>query len=69
VSGIAALVDMSGLAWTHWRQLSLDYISCMVATVQGAFPIRFREIHVVNESGMFQAVYTLVTITFCQKQA
>jgi len=60
VSGIAALVDLSGLAWTHWRQLSLDYISCMVATVQGAFPIRFREIHVVNESGMFQAVYTLV---------
>ena len=40
MSGIAALVDMSGLAWTHWRQLSLDYISCMVATVQGAFPIR-----------------------------
>ena len=40
VSGIAALVDMSGLGWTHWKQLSLDYIGCMVATVQGAFPIR-----------------------------
>ena len=40
VSGIAALVDMSGLCWSHWKQLSVDYISCMVATVQGAFPIR-----------------------------
>jgi len=60
VSGIAALVDMSGLCWSHWKQLSLDYISCMVATVQGAFPIRFREIHVVNEYGVFQAVYALV---------
>lgn len=60
ISGIAALVDMSGLCWTHWKQLSLDYISCMVATVQGAFPIRFREIHVVNEYGVFHAVYALV---------
>jgi len=60
VSGIAALVDMSGLCWGHWKQLSLDYISCMVATVQGAFPIRFREIHVVNEYGVFHAVYALV---------
>jgi len=60
VSGIAALVDMSGLCWSHWKQLSVDYISCMVATVQGAFPIRFREIHVVNEYGVFQAVYALV---------
>jgi len=60
VSGIAALVDMSGLGWSHWKQLSLDYIGCMVATVQGAFPIRFREIHLVNEFGVFQAVYALV---------
>jgi len=60
VSGIAALVDMSGLCWSHWKQLSLDYIGCMVATVQGAFPIRFREIHVVNEYGVFHAVYALV---------
>jgi len=60
VSGIAALVDMSGLGWSHWKQLSLDYIGCMVATVQGAFPIRFREIHVVNEYGVFHAVYALV---------
>jgi len=61
ISGIVALVDMGGLSWGHWRLMSMDYVRAMVATVQGAFPIRFREIDIVNESFIFQAAYGLVS--------
>lgn len=60
ISGIVAIVDMEGFGWDHMMNLSVDYIRNVVALVQNSFPIRFREIHIVNESYMFDVVYALV---------
>ena len=60
ISGIIAVVDMAGLSWSHWMQMSMDYIQSMVAVVQNSFPIRFKEIHIINESPIFQVAFTLV---------
>ena len=60
ISGITALVDMEGLSWSHWMQMSMDYIQSMVGMVQNSFPIRFKEIHIINESPIFQVAYALV---------
>jgi len=60
ISGISALVDMEGLSWSHWMQMSMDYIQSMVGMVQNSFPIRFKEIHIINESPIFQVAYALV---------
>jgi len=60
IAGLVALVDMAGFGWDHVMQLSVDYIKDVVAMVQNSFPIRFREIHIVNESYLFDVVFALV---------
>lgn len=60
ISGIIAVVDMAGLSWSHWMQMSMDYIQSMVGMVQNSFPIRFKEIHIINESPIFQVAFALV---------
>lgn len=60
IAGMVALVDMAGFGWYHMMQMTLDYIKDMVAMVQNSFPIRFREIHIVNESYFFDMVFQLV---------
>jgi len=60
ISGIVALVDMEGFGWEHMMQLSVDYIKNVVSLVQNSFPIRFREIHIINESYLFDMTYALV---------
>jgi len=61
VSGISAIVDVSGLSWSHWMQMTLDFIYAMVAMVQNSFPLRFKEIHIVNENPYFTMAYNLVS--------
>jgi len=60
VSGIIAIVDLEGLSWSHWMQMSMDYIQSMVGMVQNSFPIRFKEIHIINESPIFTVAFALV---------
>jgi len=60
ISGIVAIVDMAGFGWEHIVQLSVEYVRNVVSLVQNSFPIRFREIHIVNESYMFDIIYALV---------
>jgi len=60
ISGIVAVVDMEGFGWHHITNLSVEYVRNVVALIQNSFPIRFREIHIVNESYLFDIVYALV---------
>lgn len=67
VSGIVALVDMAGLSWSHWMQMSMDYINSMVAMIQNSFPLRFKEIHIINESPIFSVAFALVSPFLTEK--
>ena len=58
--GIVALIDMDGFGWDHMMQLSVDYIRNVVSLVQNSFPIRFREIHIIKESYLFDMTFALV---------
>ncbi|XP_023349006.1 alpha-tocopherol transfer protein-like [Eurytemora carolleeae] len=60
IAGMVAIVDMAGFGWYHVMQMTVDYVKDMVAMVQNSFPIRFREIHIVNESYLFDVVFALV---------
>jgi len=60
IAGMVAVVDMAGFGLYHMMQMSVDYVKDMVAMVQNSFPIRFREIHIVNESYLFDMVFALV---------
>ena len=48
-------------ARSHWMQMTLDFIYAMVAMVQNSFPLRFKEIHIVNENPYFSMAYNLVS--------
>jgi len=67
IAGLVALVDMAGFGWDHVMQLSLEYVKDVVAMVQNSFPIRFREIHIVNESYLFDVVFALVKPLLTEK--
>eukprot|EP00092_Neocalanus_flemingeri_P070398 GFUD01086404.1.p1 GENE.GFUD01086404.1~~GFUD01086404.1.p1 ORF type:complete len:162 (+),score=22.82 GFUD01086404.1:215-700(+) len=60
MTGIVALIDMEGFGWDHIMQLTVEYIRNVVSLVQNSFPIRFREIHIINESYLFDVTYALV---------
>jgi len=60
ISGIVALVDMADFGWYHVMQLSVSYIKSLASLIQSTFPLRIREIHIVNESYLFDIVFTLL---------
>jgi len=60
ISGIVTLVDMADFGWYHLMQLTVDYMKTVTALIQNTFPLRFREIHIVNESYLFDIIFTLV---------
>ena len=51
-----AVVDLAGLGWSHISQLTPHYARAMVAILQSAFPLRFRQIHVIHAPRLFQVI-------------
>ena len=52
-----AVVDLAGLGWSHISQLTPHYARAMVAILQSAFPLRFRQIHVIHAPRLFQVIF------------
>ena len=55
------------MARSHWMQMTLDLVYAMVAMVQNSFPLRFKEIHIVNENPYFSMAYNLVSPYLTEK--
>ena len=60
VAGIVVVVDMGGLSFNHIMNISSDYVRSVANVIQNTFPLRFREIHIVNESYLFDLVFALI---------
>ena len=48
IAGVTVVNDVSGFGFRHLRYLGLEQMKCIIAFMNGAFPIWFRKIHVVN---------------------
>ena len=48
IAGLTVLNDVSGFGFRHLRCLGLEQMKCIIAFMNGGFPIWFRRIHVVN---------------------
>ena len=48
IAGVTVVNDVSGFGFRHLRCLGLEQMKCIIAFMNGAFPIWFRRIHVVN---------------------
>jgi len=60
VAGVVTVVDMTGFGLAQAMQVSVDYVRSVAAVIQNTFPLRFREIHVINESYLFDIVFALI---------
>ena len=63
IAGITVINDVSGFGFRHLRCLGLDQMKCIIAFMNGAFPIWFRRIHVVNNPRFGICSYIKLTTT------
>jgi len=60
IAGTVVIVDMGGFSWSHLVSISADYLRSVANVIQNAFPLRFREIHIINESYLFDFIFALI---------
>ena len=61
VSGIVVVVDMADFGLSHALNVGgVEYVRSVADVIQNAFPLRFREIHIINESYLFDMVFALI---------
>ncbi|XP_071041231.1 alpha-tocopherol transfer protein [Parasteatoda tepidariorum] len=67
VCGIQALVDMQGASMKHIRQITPRYIQLLSYALRNALPVRFKGIHIFNESIFFGYIYSILKIFLTEK--
>ncbi|TRY72381.1 hypothetical protein TCAL_04745 [Tigriopus californicus] len=60
VAGLVMVVDLAGFCFSHIMNVSKDHVRSVANIIQNTFPLRFREIHIVNESYLFDIVFALI---------
>ena len=60
IAGLVMVVDMSGLTFNHIMNVSSEYVKSVASVIQSTFPLRFREIHIVHESYLFDFAFALI---------
>ncbi|XP_076325941.1 uncharacterized protein LOC143233524 isoform X2 [Tachypleus tridentatus] len=58
--GIAAIMDLEGFSFSHFRLITPNHTRRIIALVQDCFPARFRDIHIVNEPTLFGVLFNLL---------
>lgn len=60
IAGIASLIDMKGFSISHLINTSFLDVRCMVSSIQDSLPMRHKAIHIVNNSSLFSALFSIV---------
>eukprot|EP00095_Tigriopus_kingsejongensis_P000607 maker-scaffold95_size379157-snap-gene-2.40 protein:Tk00607 transcript:maker-scaffold95_size379157-snap-gene-2.40-mRNA-1 annotation:"hypothetical protein CAPTEDRAFT_176851" len=60
VAGLVMVVDLAGFCFSHFMHVSRDHVKSVANIIQNTFPLRFREIHIINESYLFDMVFALI---------
>ncbi|XP_042911968.1 alpha-tocopherol transfer protein [Parasteatoda tepidariorum] len=67
VCGTQIVVDMQGTCMKHIRQITPRYIQLLSNALRNALPVRFKGIHIVNESFLFGYVYSVLKVFQTEK--
>jgi len=59
IAGVTVVNDVSGFGFRHLRCLGLEQMKCIIAFMNGGFPIWFRRIHVINNPRLFGVLYNI----------
>lgn len=60
IGGIIVVLDLAGVKLAHLKYLTPHLARKTVEVVQEAFPLRFKEFHVLNEPFYFNIVLTML---------
>ncbi|OXA57018.1 Alpha-tocopherol transfer protein-like [Folsomia candida] len=60
INGISAVVDFHGFSFFQARHFTPKHALRMIKIIQGSFPCRFQEFHLVNQPYIFHLVYSIV---------
>ncbi|ODN04088.1 Alpha-tocopherol transfer protein-like [Orchesella cincta] len=59
IHGTVVIQDLKGLTVSHARQFTFAQIKKCIAVLQGAFPAKFKAIHVVNQPYVYDVLLTI----------
>lgn len=59
IHGTVVIQDLKGLQVSHARQFSFAQIKKCIAVLQGAFPAKFKAIHVVNQPYVYDVLLAI----------
>jgi len=60
IAGVTVINDVSGFGFRHLRCLGLEEMRAIIAFMNGAFPLWFRKIHIVNQPRLFGVLFNMV---------
>jgi retinaldehyde-binding protein 1 len=60
VAGVVTVLDMGGFGLSQAMRVDVNYVRSVAAVIQNTFPLRFKEIHVIKESYLFDVVLALI---------
>ncbi|ESO83200.1 hypothetical protein LOTGIDRAFT_133798 [Lottia gigantea] len=60
IHGLAVIVELGEISWTHAKAISPLYAKRMSGLLQEAFPARIKSIHYVNEPVFFDVIFAII---------
>ncbi|XP_075213122.1 clavesin-1 isoform X2 [Lycorma delicatula] len=59
IRGVVVILDFNGFSYSQFRQMSIEFSNRLLKFIQKAMPLRLKEVHIVKEPFLFNAVWTL----------
>jgi len=59
IAGITVVADIAGFGLKHLKYLGMEELKCICNFLTGAFPLWFRQIHIINNPRLFNMFLTL----------
>ncbi|GFY46722.1 retinaldehyde-binding protein 1 [Trichonephila inaurata madagascariensis] len=67
ISGVRILVDVRGFSLRQMRTLTPRYILLLSKALRNCLPVRFKGIHIYNESIVFQYIWSVLKLVLTDK--
>lgn len=59
VRGMSLIANAGGMSLAHLKAMDMEYIRALTTLLNDAFPMRFKEMHFVNELSIFGYIFAL----------
>jgi len=60
INGIVILVNYDGLSMSHVTQFTPGRVKSALQILQGSYPLRLKQIHIIKEPSIFEIIYSMM---------